>query len=245
MFRNCGSSCGETAITTFPTRLSEATAPPEADALEIPDPPTPYPDEPAQGSGTSLANIWSRAGLLRQDIRPNISQEGLAAPGLKLDLLLRLRSARPRPAPVSGAAVYIWHCDAAGDYSVYGRNDADYLRGIGISDSNGRVRFTTIFPGTYRGRAPHIHFEIYPSLSSVPKPSNCMLRSRLLFPDAISHEIYSSNLVYRASLKVFDELVFDRSSPTAATQARKQQTALVNGSTRVGVRASAAIALPD
>lgn len=229
---------------SFASPTSRTAASTDALPPEIIAPPAPYPNEPPPSSGASLANIWFRAGLVRQDIRPNMSREGLVASGLKLDLLLRLQSFKPRPMPVSGVAVYIWHCDASGAYSVYGRNDVDYLRGIGISDSHGRLRFTTIFPGTYRGREPHIHFEIYPSLDAIPKPTNCILRSRILFPETISREVYRRNLVYRPSLKQFDELVFGRPNPTIDTPSQGQQGALVSGHPRIGIRASIAVALP-
>ena len=34
------------------------------------------------------------------------------------------------------------------------------------ADANGSVTFTSIFPGCYSGRWPHIHFEVFPSLSA-------------------------------------------------------------------------------
>lgn len=198
----------------------------------------PYPGEQLlQPGGASLANIWSASGLLRHDIRPNLSGDGLAAAGLRMDLTMTLLAAGYAQTPIRNAAVYVWHSDAQGEYSVYGRNDADYLRGIGITDASGRVSFTTIYPGTYRGREPHIHFEIYPSLDAVRKASACILRSRILFPEATTREIYKSNLVYRPSLKLFDELVFGRpgaASPTA-------RTALVSGTAKAGVRASISV----
>ena len=69
--------------------------------------------------------------------------------------------------PLAGAAVYMWHCDIDGRYSLYSQaaTDENYLRGVQEADSDGRVTFTSIFPAAYSGRWPHIHFEVYPSLT--------------------------------------------------------------------------------
>lgn len=202
----------------------------------------PYPGEQRQQPGSaSLANIWSASGLLRRDIRPNLSGEGLPAAGLRMDLTIKLQTTGRTQKPIPNAAVYIWHSDAQGEYSVYGRNDTDYLRGIGISDSNGRLTFTTVYPGTYRGREPHIHFEVYPSLEDVKRASACILRSRILFPEATTREIYKSNLVYRPSLKQFDELVFGRPGTSPASATHATQIAMLSGVAKTAVRASITI----
>ena len=63
-------------------------------------------------------------------------------------------------APFVGVAVYAWHCDRAGRYSLYseGVEDENYLRGVQESDADGKLAFDTIFPAAYSGRWPHIHF---------------------------------------------------------------------------------------
>ena len=67
-------------------------------------------------------------------------------------------------APLAGAAVYLWHCNREGEYSMYSEAIADenYLRGVQETDDDGSVTFTSIFPAAYSGRWPHIHFEVYP-----------------------------------------------------------------------------------
>ena len=63
---------------------------------------------------------------------------------------------------LKGAAVYVWHCDREGPYSMYsGSADENYLRGVQATDAKGWVEFTTIFPAAYSGRWPHVHFEVY------------------------------------------------------------------------------------
>lgn len=69
----------------------------------------------------------------------------------------------------AGIIVDIWHCDADGNYSEYGGipmqttnyTDVHFLRGRQTTDSDGKVSFTTIFPGWYQSRATHIHVHIY------------------------------------------------------------------------------------
>jgi hypothetical protein len=64
---------------------------------------------------------------------------------------------------LTGAYVDVWHADAAGSYSdesALRTSGQKYLRGYQITDGNGTVRFTTIYPGWYMGRAVHIHFKI-------------------------------------------------------------------------------------
>ncbi|MFA6150825.1 MAG: hypothetical protein WC716_05860 [Chitinophagaceae bacterium] len=79
-------------------------------------------------------------------------------------------------APLINAEVDIWHCNADGNYSGYtttahsGTVNAvgqTWLRGRAMTDANGEVEFTTIFPGWYPGRITHIHFEVKVSGTSV------------------------------------------------------------------------------
>jgi len=107
-------------------------------------------------------------------IRRNIS-EGLD--GIPLVLRLTIIDAMTRE-PVNGAIVDIWHCNARGAYSGWSKvnpdkevdvgdigaiprtDDETYLRGGQFTDQKGIVRFTTIYPGFYAGRALHIHVAI-------------------------------------------------------------------------------------
>lgn len=65
--------------------------------------------------------------------------------------------------PIKGAKVDIWHANSGGVYSAVndmGTNGKNFLRGYQVTDNNGTVRFTTIYPGWYQGRAIHIHDKI-------------------------------------------------------------------------------------
>ena len=103
--------------------------------------------------------------LERADIRSDPSNGAVRA-GVPLALSMRISTLTgSRCEPLSGAIVDVWHCDAAGIYSdvddasLRTRGSA-FLRGYQVTDTHGQVRFTTIYPGAYRGRAVHIHFKV-------------------------------------------------------------------------------------
>ena len=96
--------------------------------------------------------------------------------------------------PLAGRAVYLWHCDRAGGYSLYtqGVTNQNYLRGVQEADSAGRVSFTSIFPGCYAGRWPHIHFEVYPSLSAATSVANRVATSQIALPKSACDAAYAT-----------------------------------------------------
>ena len=90
--------------------------------------------------------------------------------------------------PLAGVLVDIWHCDSSGDYSEYDNyTDTSFLRGRQMTDDNGQVSFISIYPGWYRGRAPHIHLEV---LSS---NEQSILVSQIAFPEDISETVYATS----------------------------------------------------
>jgi protocatechuate 3,4-dioxygenase beta subunit len=100
--------------------------------------------------------------LNRSDIRSDPA-DGSIQPGAPVSLTMVVVRADGDCAPVQGAAVDIWHANAAGRYSDVsseGTAGRRYLRGLQISDASGQARFTTIYPGWYQGRAVHIHFKV-------------------------------------------------------------------------------------
>ncbi|WP_051807173.1 hypothetical protein [Actinoplanes subtropicus] len=115
------------------------------------------------------ASHLTRSGIIRGDIRRGFGTAPGVAHGVRLHIRLRLASAnsgRPR----AGHAVYLWHADRDGNYSLHapGLEDENYLRGVQLSDSAGWVRFTSVFPGVHDGHWPRLHFEVYPSLAEAP-----------------------------------------------------------------------------
>jgi protocatechuate 3,4-dioxygenase beta subunit len=116
---------------------------------------------------------------VRRDVR-----EG--HPGTLLDLRLTVLNASTCK-PISGAAVDIWHADAAGNYSGFGAGAGSrtFLRGIQKTDANGLARFTTIYPGWYAGRAVHIHVKVHVG-------GRVVHTGQLFFPDALTQTVYKA-----------------------------------------------------
>jgi len=89
---------------------------------------------------------------------------------------------------IEGALVDVWHTDAGGVYSGVGRASGErFLRGIQPTDADGSASFTTIYPGWYRGRTPHIHFKV-----RAPEGASeaYTFTSQLFFDDDLSRQVY-------------------------------------------------------
>jgi protocatechuate 3,4-dioxygenase beta subunit len=137
------------------------------------------PDETA-GPYPDKTGMLNEPAFFRQDIA-----EGKTGVPLVLTLTV-VQSC----APVAGAVVEIWHCDKDGNYSEY--NDqagATFLRGLQTSDASGQVKFTTIYPGWYQGRATHIHVEVY--VEGVLRKT-----TQIAFPEDVNANVYSQSPLY-------------------------------------------------
>lgn len=211
-------ACGGDQIATA-TSTATATPTPTATATPTPTPTatatatscTSYASEtngpyPADGTNTSsgaTSNVLTLASFQRQDIRTSVLGGGATAAGVQLDLTLTLADVNNSCAALAGYAVYLWHCDASGQYSLYDIPAQDYLRGVQVSDANGQVRFTTIVPGCYAGRFPHIHFEVFTSLANATRGSFARLISQFALPTAACEAVYADTSVYGNSLTRF------------------------------------------
>lgn len=132
--------------------------------------------------------------LNRSDIRSDPSN-GAVKPGLPLVMTIQLSqiSTIVGCTPLVGALVDMWHCDAVGVYSdVAAQNSRgqQFLRGYQISDANGQVQFTTIYPGWYTGRAVHIHFKVRTNPNSA---SGLEFTSQLFFDEALTDIVHAQS----------------------------------------------------
>lgn len=141
------------------------------------------------------------SGVVRSDIRSSFGSSTTTAPGVTLTLTIKLVNTNNACAALSGYAIYMWHCNRDGLYSLYssGIQDENYLRGVQVTDDNGEVTFTTIYPACYSGRWPHIHFEVYPSLASATTYANRVLVSQFAMPDDVNNIVFAST-GYSASI---------------------------------------------
>jgi len=149
---------------------------------------------PYPGDGSNGANVLPLTGVVRSDIRSSFAGLSGTAVGIPLVVELTIVSATTC-SPLGNRAVYIWHCDRGGNYSLYSSAvlTQNYLRGVQAADSNGKVTFTTIFPGCYSGRWPHIHFEVFPSLTAATNIANKVATSQIALPKATCDLVYATS----------------------------------------------------
>ncbi len=134
--------------------------------------------------------------------------------GTPLRLVIRVRDAGDC-GPLRNAVVDIWHCDAGGIYSGFEEQSIEaggtpdpaadsgpgtFLRGAQVTDRDGIVEITTIYPGWYPGRTVHIHAKVHVDNSTV-------LTTQVYFDDAVSSEVYAQGAPYRPDdeRQVFNE----------------------------------------
>lgn len=154
-------------------------------------------DDNGSGSGTCTVAPTETAGpfptitpssLVRTDIRDDRT-------GVGFSITITVKNTNNNCAALAGAIVDIWHCDKDGYYSEYGGTSmqtVDYtgvhfLRGRQVTDSNGQVKFTSIFPGWYQSRATHIHVHIYTASGT------SLLITQIAFPEGSSSAVATVN----------------------------------------------------
>lgn len=149
---------------------------------------------PFPGDGSNGPNVLTESGIVRSDITKGFGSSSGVAEGVPLTVELVVLDA-DKDTALAGAAVYLWHCDAQGRYSLYDTEitDENYLRGVQAADANGKVTFTTIFPAAYSGRWPHIHFEVYASLSEATAAGKISATSQLALPEEACKAVYATS----------------------------------------------------
>jgi protocatechuate 3,4-dioxygenase beta subunit len=147
---------------------------------------------PYPADGSNGINALNLSGIVRSDIRPSLAGASGVAAGVPMRLTLTVVS--PLCAPRSGMAIYLWHCDRDGNYSMYSPAavSENYLRGVQQTDGRGRAIFTSIFPGCYPGRWPHLHLEVYSSTAEAVGGGTRLLISQLAMPIAACHVAYAA-----------------------------------------------------
>jgi protocatechuate 3,4-dioxygenase beta subunit len=202
----------------------------------------PYPGDGSNSTVNGVANALILAGIVRSDIRASVAGASGVAGGVPLTIRLQLVNVNASCANLAGAAVYLWHCDRDGNYSMYSSAvvNENYLRGVQEADSAGVVSFTTIFPGCYAGRMPHVHFEVYPSLAKATLASNRLRTSQFGFPTATLAEAYSAS-AYAASARNLAGMSY--ATDTVFSDGTALQIASVSGSAALGYTAALTVGL--
>jgi len=195
---------------------------------------------PYPADGTNEVNVLTESGVVRSDIRSSFGEASGVADGVPLTVtftLVDVSSADDAGEKVEGAAIYAWHCDRDGKYSMYSEavKAENYLRGVQVTDANGQVTFTTIFPAAYTGRWPHIHFEVYPSLADAQKATHKQRTSQLAFPEKICDQVYAT-AGYESSVRNMQQTPIDRDN--VFSDGYSLQMAKVTGTVGDGLRAT-------
>ena len=133
----------------------------------------------------------SPSSLVTNDIRSDRA-------GLPFSIKITVNNRNNNCAALAGAIVDIWHCDKDGYYSEYGGSgmqsanfqSVHFLRGRQTTDASGVVTFTSIFPGWYSGRAPHIHVHIYDASGT------SLLVTQIAFPTDVCNTVYTTATNY-------------------------------------------------
>ena len=142
---------------------------------------------PRQGEGPYFLDEK----LERSDIRSDPT-DGSVKPGVPLRLVFRTLRADAACAPLPGAIIDIWQCDADGIYAgvvdgngQFNTQGKKFLRGFQRTNAEGQGEFLTIYPGWYAGRAAHIHFKIRSDLRA-----GFDFASQIYFPEATNEQVF-------------------------------------------------------
>jgi protocatechuate 3,4-dioxygenase beta subunit len=215
----CGSSDDDSASTattsdaTTGTTSSPSSTPSKSSATTSTASCDAIPEEtagPFPGDGSNGPDVLSQDGVVRRDITSSFGSASGTADGVPMTINLTVVDVNNGCRPLDGAAVYVWHCDREGRYSMYsdGASDANYLRGVQPSDANGALQFTSIFPGAYSGRWPHVHFEVYESVDAATGGGTKLATSQLALPEDACDTVYAAD-GYEASVRNMAQLSLD------------------------------------
>lgn len=199
---------------------------------------------PYPGDGSNGPDVLTQDGVVRSDIRSSFGSATGTAEGVPLTLELTVQDLAAGCEALTGAAVYAWHCDREGRYSMYsqGAQNANYLRGVQETDRDGVVTFTSIFPAAYDGRWPHVHFEVYADVDAATSGGTPLATSQLAFPEAVCDAVYATS-GYEASVRnmtrtsLTDDMVF--------RDGVEHQMATVEGDPTDGYVATLTFAVPS
>ena len=182
------SGCSNSATAPSDTSATESSGNPSC--VRIPsETEGPYPADSSNGP-----NVLNVSGVVRSDIRSSFGGLSGTADGVPLTIVLSIVAVSTCEV-LAGRAVYLWHCDRPGRYSLYssGATNQNYLRGVQEADASGKVTFQSIFPGCYAGRWPHIHFEVYPNLAAPASVANKVATSQIALPKSACDSVYATS----------------------------------------------------
>jgi protocatechuate 3,4-dioxygenase beta subunit len=152
----------------------------------------------------------TESGVVRRDLTSSFGSASGVADGVPLSISLNVLSVSAGGQALANAAVYAWHCDREGRYSLYSQGAADenYLRGVQETDADGNVTFASIFPACYQGRWPHIHFEVFESLEAATSGGSKLRTSQVALPEDACGLVYETD-GYEDSVQALSRVSLD------------------------------------
>jgi protocatechuate 3,4-dioxygenase beta subunit len=189
---------------------------------------------PYPGDGSNGVNVLSESGIVRSDLTTSFGDASGVAEGVATTVRLKVYDLSGSDVtPLSGAAIYLWHCDRDGNYSLYSDavKDENYCRGVQATGDDGTVEFTTIFPACYSGRWPHFHFEVYESLEAATSYTKKLRTSQIALPQETCEVVYATD-GYEASVDNLAQVSLD--SDMVFSDGHSLQLATVTGSVEEG-----------
>ena len=186
--------------------------------------------------------MLTASGVVRSDIRSSFAGLSGTAAGVPLNIVLTIVSASTC-APLAGCAVYIWHCDREGRYSLYTqRRDQPELparRAGGRCERPGHASRRSTRAAT-PGRWPHIHFEVFPSLAAATSVANKVATSQIALPKAANDLVYAT-AGYEASVRNAAQVTLARDNVFSDGSALELAT--MSGSVAEGFTATLTVAV--
>jgi len=192
---------------------------------------------PYPGDGSNGVNVLTESGIVRSDITRSFGSASGVAQGVPLTIKLKVLDTSNGSVGLQGAAVYLWHCNIDGRYSLYseGVTQENYLRGVQETGDDGSVTFTSIYPAAYSGRWPHIHFEVYPSLEAATTAGSKLRTSQLALPEEACKLVYATD-GYSQSLQTMAQTSLD--TDNVFSDGYSLQLATVTGNANDGMTAT-------
>lgn len=151
---------------------------------------------PYPGDGSNGPDVLGESGVVRSDITTSFGSASGVASGVPLTIRMKVYDlAGDDVTQLPGAAVYVWHADQQGRYSMYDAEVAEenYLRGVQVADDDGWVQLESVFPACYDGRWPHVHFEVYASVDDATAGGSKLRTSQLALPQEVCETVYATD----------------------------------------------------
>lgn len=201
---------------------------------------------PADGIHTNLGNTpnaLAMRGIVRADIRASLLPPNRGAAGVPLALHIRVVDRADACRPIAGVAVYVWHCDSRGRYSMYsnGLIGETFLRGVQLTDQDGWVRYSTIFPGCYPSVMTHVHYEVFRDLNAATSSAKPIKTSMFAMPHEACNDVYRKANEYSSSARRLARM--DATSDQFFADGTLRQVAEVSGALPDGLQAKFQVAL--